>query len=62
MRQKTTDREVRTLLSAMFLKPYKTTGSVRENGVAISLHLQKYPSSNEMEAQLLKDFPRTMNK
>lgn len=62
MRQKTSDREVKTLLSAMFLKPYITTGSVREGGVAISLPLQKYLSSNEMETRLLKDHPRTMNK
>lgn len=52
MRQKTTDKKLKTLLSAMFLKPYNTTGSVGEDGVAISLPLQKYPSSNEMEAQL----------
>lgn len=53
---------MKTLLSAMFLKPYITTGSVREGGVAISLPLQKYLSSNEMETRLLKDHPRTMNK
>lgn len=52
MRQKTTDKKLKTLLSAMFLKPYNINGSVGEDGVAISLPFQKYPSSNEMEAQL----------